>query len=482
MTEYKRLGKRTFKPSDLQSFAALSGDHNPLHMDPLAARRALEGGRVVHGMLLLLYGLDLLAGTRKKWQSLRLKCDFKKPVLMNEEAGYFLQEREDGSFKLATLVEGVTCLEATLTAEKTPEGTDAVSVPKGAEGKLDHLAVPMDWKDGNYLNFSGMVSNPKQPRLKKLFPSLCKALPLSQVGALSRLSYIVGMACPGLYSLFSSLEVQLGSSVAPAGVTAFTVTAYDERFHLLEMKLGGDLNGRMKAFRRPGPFEQPTMEVLKKAVVPGEFEKAKALVIGGSRGLGELTAKLICAGGGTVYLGYSKGKKEAEQIEAEIRKSSSGFCHPVHIDIFSLDAQNFKNLVGEVESLYYFPTPPIFKKKAGLFHSGHFREFIDFYVEKFFEVCEKVEKNSAKKIQVYFPSTSAIDQRPNGMTDYTMAKAAAEILIQDINRQFKKVRIFSSRLPRLGSDQTQSLLEAGREDNVGQFLPIIREMQNRSKG
>ena len=40
------------------SFAAVSGDSNPIHLDPLAARRSLAGGAVVHGIHALLWALD----------------------------------------------------------------------------------------------------------------------------------------------------------------------------------------------------------------------------------------------------------------------------------------------------------------------------------------------------------------------------------------------------------------------------------------
>ncbi|CAO2034204.1 unnamed protein product [Urochloa humidicola] len=47
--------RRRFTEADVAAYAAVSGDHNPVHLDAAAAARELGGfqrGRVVHGMLL----------------------------------------------------------------------------------------------------------------------------------------------------------------------------------------------------------------------------------------------------------------------------------------------------------------------------------------------------------------------------------------------------------------------------------------------
>src|SRR4051794_25593472 len=49
-----------FAASDQSRFAELSGDHNPIHVDPVAARRLLFGRPVVHGVHVVLKSLDRL--------------------------------------------------------------------------------------------------------------------------------------------------------------------------------------------------------------------------------------------------------------------------------------------------------------------------------------------------------------------------------------------------------------------------------------
>lgn len=65
--------KRTLVQADFDAFAALSGDHNPIHVDPEFSARTRFGRTVSHGVLLctILRGLmdQLLPGCRLVSQS-----------------------------------------------------------------------------------------------------------------------------------------------------------------------------------------------------------------------------------------------------------------------------------------------------------------------------------------------------------------------------------------------------------------------------
>lgn len=67
------------------------------------------------------------------------------------------------------------------------------------------------------------------------------------------------------------------------------------------------------------------------------------------------------------------------------------------------------------------------------------------------------------------------------MTEYTMSKAAGEVLCADINKQMKNVRVVVRRLPRLPTDQTASLIQTGSADPTTVMLPIIREVQGKRR-
>src|SRR5258708_17738404 len=54
------LASKTFDSDDQVFFARLSGDFNPMHMDPLAARRTQAGAGGVHGIHAVLLSIDRL--------------------------------------------------------------------------------------------------------------------------------------------------------------------------------------------------------------------------------------------------------------------------------------------------------------------------------------------------------------------------------------------------------------------------------------
>lgn len=68
MADFPKLGnsasvEHVFTQQDVAGFAALSGDDNPIHLDPDAARAAGFAGTIVHGTLVI--GLfSRLLGTR----------------------------------------------------------------------------------------------------------------------------------------------------------------------------------------------------------------------------------------------------------------------------------------------------------------------------------------------------------------------------------------------------------------------------------
>jgi NAD(P)-dependent dehydrogenase (short-subunit alcohol dehydrogenase family) len=312
------------------------------------------------------------------------------------------------------------------------------------------------------------------------FPRAAAAFGARRLAAMAALSRFVGMVCPGLHSVFVSLRFVLGPPDDESRGLRFSVRSYDDRYKLFIVDFAGAICGELRAFVRPRPQSQPSLTEIRALIAPDEFSGTRSLVLGGSRGLGEVVAKVLAAGNADVTISYAVGEQDARRVAEEINAAGAGRCSTLKLDI---TVDSFARMGLDAASLgtvYYFPTPRIFRRAAGNFDRRLFAEFIDFYTEKLSELCSWLDEGAqGPRVNVYFPSTVAIADRPKGMTEYAMAKAAAEVLAHDLNRALRHVRIVSTRLPRMLTDQTASIVPVRTASVLEVLLPVVRTVQAR---
>ena len=80
----KIIGEKIFTNKDQAYFAKISKDFNPIHTDPILARRLISGKRIVHGINILLTTLSLLA-KKGSYSFNKVKCDFLNPLFIDEK-------------------------------------------------------------------------------------------------------------------------------------------------------------------------------------------------------------------------------------------------------------------------------------------------------------------------------------------------------------------------------------------------------------
>jgi 3-hydroxybutyryl-CoA dehydratase len=80
----KRSQTRTISAADIDTFADLSGDHNPVHMDEEYGKKTIFGGRIAHGVI----SLGLLSAAMAKLPGLPIfmsqSVRFLKPVRIGD--------------------------------------------------------------------------------------------------------------------------------------------------------------------------------------------------------------------------------------------------------------------------------------------------------------------------------------------------------------------------------------------------------------
>jgi acyl dehydratase len=468
------VSERDFTVADQERFAAISGDRNPVHMDAVAARRTLVGFPVVHGIHVLLWGLDSLLRHLPDLAPVgSVRARFEKMIYVGDRAQAILIQRDKQCVSVEVRVEGIRAVRLEVTLG------DAQSIDEiNSNSPLFQPAEPLALTFEQMTRCHGRIPFFSEPNaVYQMFPTAANVLGAHRVAALACSSYLVGMVCPGLHSLYCGLTlVTTPISEGDHDALYFRVVQGYPRFRVVKLAVsGGGWRGFVDAHTRPPPTSQPGLASIAAKVVPGEFDKVSALVIGGSRGLGELISKTVAAGGGRVTLTFSVGEADARRVQAEII-AHGGHCDVAQYDVRANAREQISDLPSCPTQVYYLATPVIYSQRSETFNGARFQEFIKFYVTAFYDFYKELRSKFGRKIPIFYPSTVYIDTRPHGLTEYAMAKAAGELLCADIQSLECNGCILVRRLPRLPTDQTASVLRVETADPINVILPIVREL------
>jgi acyl dehydratase/NAD(P)-dependent dehydrogenase (short-subunit alcohol dehydrogenase family) len=468
------LASRIFSLEDQIAFAKLSSDWNPMHLDQTFARRTQVGVPVVHGIHNLAWAADAVLRAFPIGVA-NVRARFPQPLYLNEPAFVRLRERSDKQIEFEVIAASVVVALVKLSSEP---GKIAAKIMQTATPATP-MSVAADLGLEQLAGRAGAVAIPESD-VRSLFPALTDAIGLPGVKALLATSQIVGMACPGLHSLFAGLDINFdpkeGQEGDQDGPLAYAVGKVDTRFRSLQINISGNnATGRLDAFSRPAPPSQPVMAEVSPRVTGSPFAGQRSLVIGGSRGLGEVTAKLVAAGGGCPVITYKESAREAELVATDIA-AFGGQCDIMRYDALSPAREQIEKL-QPVDCCYYFATPKIFLRKSALFEPERLRSFLGFYADGFFDLCSALTSGGSRKIAVFYPSTVAIDEGLSTTAEYAMAKVAGETLATYLNQFMSDIEVLCRRLPRILTDQTTTVGVASADNALDVMLPIVYEVQ-----
>jgi NAD(P)-dependent dehydrogenase (short-subunit alcohol dehydrogenase family) len=473
--------RKKYSFDDLLSFAGLSGDYNPLHCNPFIARRELFGDVVVHGIRVLLDGLDLCASKavrrRHRIGFSRIQCLFQNPVYLNAPVVFTCDKCATGSYHLeARGRRGVLLVDAnvSLSPPGSPRSRQKISAPPAASDKR-----PAELSLEDLRNRSGRLAlTYDRSSALRLFPHLVKAAPPLQIAELLCITRLVGMKCPGLRSVLSSLDIHYDDDVAGPEELRYHVASVNERFLKADLEITAPgMKGTVKTFVRPGPRHQPSFAEVGKRIEGGALKNHIALIIGGTRGLGEITAKIIAAGGGYPVITWFSGASDAEKIKAEIL-ASGGRCASVHFDATRPEKYRARLAALDLRftAMYYFATPKIFVKKGSSFDAQLLRTFKRFYVTGLNNTYSLFRKLSPHPLVLFNPSSVAIEEKIPELMEYALAKKASEELCGRLAAKDRQLTTVVQRLPRTATDQTMTLTGVAAADALEVMLPIVKKI------
>ncbi len=466
---------RRFEREDQLKFARLSGDFNPMHMDGIAARRTQAGAPVVHGVHALLWLLDIIArDTPSLPQVSSIKVRFARMIYVGEVVSLRVTQQDETALQAQVLVDELPAVSVTAKLGQRPK---ALSMP--AEAKRAPLLSPTEAVNlsiDDMVGRSGKISLPDEPAVASMFPDAARHLGARRVAALVGSSYLVGMVMPGLHSIYGGLTFDVCEDDADEWV-AFQADAVDPRFSLVRQDMwGGGIAASLDTFVRQPPVRQATFKEIAPHITPDEFAETTALIVGGSRGLGELTAKIIAAGGGKVLITYAQGKFDANTVAEEIREHG-GQAEVLAYDVLGDAAAQLAGLEKTPSHVYYFATPPLVSRPSDAFSESRFDYFSAFYVSGFERLVREIACRNSTGLRAFYPSSVAIDEQPAGMIEYAKAKSSGEELCAKMTAEIRSLRIVISRLPRMLTDLTATIHPVETANPLTIILPLVRDVQ-----
>ncbi len=462
---------RTFQTEDQERFAALSGDRNPLHLDPIFARRTPFGRPIVHGLHLVMWALErLCAAEALAFRAAGLKVDFLEPCLVGEAVTLQTIDRPAAT-PLIQLKSGSALLaQFTVLREALPLPGESIGARRGSLDEIPihprRLTVEQIEANEGHLRYEGRG-------LAAAFPSASATLGARAVVGLVALSTVVGMLCPGLYSLFAGFTATFVETGDDALCYRVCRMYESVRQVLIRVRVQG-VEANVRAGARLPPVAQIGFAEARSLVSVNRFEGCHALVVGGSRGLGELTAKIIAAGGGHTLITYASGKDDADAVADEICREG-GKCTTCHYDVVEGPQTQFKQLALGLTSMYFFATVPIFRTKKSIYDATLLQEFMSVYVAAFSRLCEML--SNADRLRVFFPSSVALNAPVKDLYEYSAAKMAGELMCDHLALRFRNLSFVVSRLPRIMTDQTATIIPVQTANALETILPIIEEVE-----
>ena len=242
MRSLETIAMRKFSLSDQLDFAKFSCDINPIHIDPIAARRTLHGECMVHGMHALLWALEQLT-IKTDYKLSELKARFSNPLVLNCDTKCLLDKE---SKKITLMQNGSICTSiAFILADTQPNLLEKKLLPrslKAADVSFESFSVGNEFDFKLYRDES--YKNVPFPELSRIYGDIL-------VAEIAGLSQLVGMECPGKHSLFAAVTLSLSNKNK---ISRYKVLKMDDRLNLIHLEVFGlSFNALLECFFRPKP-------------------------------------------------------------------------------------------------------------------------------------------------------------------------------------------------------------------------------------
>lgn len=462
------LGHRVFTNKDQANFAKFSNDYNPVHLDKKYARKTLPGTTIAHGAHAVLWSIELFLS---KYQFIysEYKVYFHKYIKENSFVNLFWDP------KLCKLIIKNTYNLTLVTISCANKSSITELNKKACRVKDDNTSqkpTKMEIQRISIGDTSSIFYNGKKDLIYKILPLLSKSLNHEIIKEIALQSYVVGMRVPGLNSLLASLSFTISFLNETQTISIKYVNKYFNS--VKSVYLGKNITALLETFFRPEPVKPISCaEILNLNSKLPNLKNKSVFVVGGSRGLGAVTSKLLACAGAKVTLSYNYGKEEALAVADDII-SIGGLCRVIQFTVSP--SQTYEILDDKYEHLYYFPTSKIFHDDIKKRNKDIYNSFYEIYVNCFKKLAKYLIKKSQTK-KIFYPSSIAIEKPIDTLKDYIKAKKEGEQVCRLLQKKFS-IKVVCPRLNRILTDQTNTIVPIKFDNPVDTMLVSIKQMSS----
>lgn len=362
----------------VDAMAHSTGDYSAIHMNGEFARRTRYRERIVHGMLPVALAYMLCVhrcGSEKSGEKTagnkrlaKLTCRFVGSLRVGDSVALTLMDdaaadqirfevRSATDHSLAT--SGQFVFARCEIDEANARGTDAaVLFPQRLD---EQIRSPAGMAAGTEetLAFEGTRAC-TQIWLDVLPPALRDWFGNGEIdanfSAALSVSTLIGMRLPGRFATFTDLtaefsaNIRSGETVSLRGTVTDSLTSTNRARLALAWIRDGVEVGRGQANTLVLPVNTTLVPIasMKQATSLG-IEGKVALVTGASRGIGEVTAKLLAMHGAKTVVHYFGGQSDAQAVVADILENG-GTALPIRADL--RDAASIERMFGKIQCEY----------------------------------------------------------------------------------------------------------------------------------
>jgi len=470
--------------SMVERFAELTGDRSSLHTNQAFAERSAYRRKVVHGMLPVTFITALspnLPG-EPRWSVVKLSARFLKPSFVNDRLSLSVtiptseapSDVKEVEFAFKNLESGaiVTTGRATFSSQRMA-GEEAAPVLGGRQtggsclvnDKLSEQAIQFEQiKKGQGASFQFQVTVASLESFLDLIAEglashgsrsapTSNAAHETNVMAACLVSTFAGMCLPGKYATLMECSVafarpiRLNKTYTLTGTVQHVSRATSVLSETLliqdsDNEMGVCATGKVSVKVNEPATVGPSMDWLRQHEFDLRLKNQVVLITGGSRGIGETTAKLFALYGAKVVVNYRQSQQDAERVVEQIT-SAGGEAIAVQADV--TDRGQVRQMMTAIQARYETVHILVNNAVADAYPIpfmeltwDHLQRDLDVTLKGAFNCCQEVlplmQRNGGGKIINL--SSVFTDNPPPLQTKYVVSKSALTGLTRSLAVEF----------------------------------------------